>query len=145
MASLSLLCPISLVKTIDVGLLMTFRTRTPFSDNLKSCPHINLMMVFHSKLAFYKNSKTFFDSPGMLMIYRLCANDILSNTCLGVTSCFYITFLLQITDSLKKQQRIRIAWRNIYIGTCWVVSLVFFYPDHYGRPPKSTFLIGKKM
>ena len=77
----------------------------------------------------------------MLMIYRLCANDILSNTCLGVTSCFYITFLLQITDSLlKKQQRIRTAWRNTYIGTCWVVSLMFFYPDHYGRPPKSDYM-----
>ena len=60
LASLSLLCPISLVKTIDVGLLMTILKRTPFSDNLKSCQHITLMMVFHSKLAFYKNSKTFF-------------------------------------------------------------------------------------
>ena len=35
--------------------------------------------------------------------------------------------------------------KHVYVGTCSVVSLVFFCPDHYGRPPKSKLLIRGKI
>ena len=34
---------------------------------------------------------------------------------------------------------------TIFVGTCSLVSLVFFCPDHYQPPPKRTFLVGKKI
>ena len=39
------------------------------------------------------------------------------------------------------------SWLEIYrnFGTCSVVSLVFFCPDHYGRRPKSRVLISEKI
>ena len=46
------------------------------------------------------------------------------------------------------QWKILLVWnilKHIYVGTCSVVSLVFFCPDHYGRRPKSRVLISEKI
>ena len=58
-----------------------------------------------------------------------------------------------VKDSLGTQDnKIQIfcekcSWLEIYryFGTCSVVSLVFFCPDHYGRRPKSRVLISEKI